>query len=126
MHLFYNLPNIQLRLDIFLGRQRAALLPLSYEDAKLYDASFQNVQEHLILLHVVPHRNHEITSARFLKTICPRIVPKDGIIFGDHRIFVALLWLSSSYNKRDKKYPEYRHNVLSFIDLDIHRTIFYK
>lgn len=78
MHLFYDLPNIQLRLDIFLGRQRAALLPLSYEDAKLYDASFQNVQEHLILLHVVPHRNHEITSARFLKTICPKIVPKDG------------------------------------------------
>lgn len=83
MHLFCDLPNIQLRLDIFLGRQRAALLPLSYEDTKLYDASFQNVQEHLILLHVVPHRNHEITSARFLKRICPRIVPKDGIIFRD-------------------------------------------
>lgn len=83
MHLFYDLPNIQLRLDIFLHRQRAALLPLSYEDTKLYDASFQNVHEHLILLHVVPHRNHEITSARFLKRICPRIVPKDGIIFWD-------------------------------------------
>lgn len=83
MHLFYDLPNIQLRLNIFLHRQRAALLPLSYEDAKLHDASFQNVHEHLILLHVVPHRNHEITSARFLKRICPRIVPKDGIIFRD-------------------------------------------
>ncbi|HJG35393.1 hypothetical protein, partial [Desulfovibrio piger] len=97
MHLFYNLPNIQLRLDIFLDRQRAALLPLSYEDTKLYDASFQNVHEHLILLHVVPHRNHEITSARFLKRICPIIVPKDGIIFRNYRIFVVLLWLSSSY-----------------------------
>ena len=57
MHLFYDLPNIQLRLDIFLRRQRAALLPLRYEDAKLYDASFQNIHEYLILPHVVPHRS---------------------------------------------------------------------
>ena len=43
MQVFYNLQNIQLRLNIFLHRQRATFLPLSYEDTKLYDASFQNV-----------------------------------------------------------------------------------
>lgn len=55
MHLPYSLQHIQLRLDIFLRRQRATLLPLSDEDTKLYDASFQYLQEHLILLHVIPH-----------------------------------------------------------------------
>ncbi len=80
MHFPYSLQHIQLRLDIFLRRQRAAFLPLSYEDAKLYDASFQDVQNHLILLHILPHCSHAITFVRSLKTICPRIVPKDGII----------------------------------------------
>lgn len=54
MHLPYSLQHIQLRLDIFLRRQRTPLLPLSDEDAKLYGASFQYLQEHLILPHTIP------------------------------------------------------------------------
>lgn len=56
MHLPYSLQHIQLRLDIFPRRQRAAFLALSYKDAKLYDAPFQDVHEHLIF-HIIPHRS---------------------------------------------------------------------
>lgn len=57
----YSLQNIQLCLDVFPCCQRGTLLPLSHEDGKLHDASFQNLHEHLILLHVTPHCSHEIT-----------------------------------------------------------------
>lgn len=53
----HSLQHIQLRLDIFPRRQRATLLALSYKDAKLYDAPFQDVHEHLILFHIIPHRS---------------------------------------------------------------------